>query len=275
MIIDGRKISSEILEQLQKEVASLSFRPKLIDVLVGEDPVTESYVRIKAKRAAEIGIDFETVRLPANISEEDLENKVRNLNLTPHLCGMIIQLPLPEHLDKQKIIDAIDPYVDVDVITTENSDAFYESRPSMTPPTAGAIMRILESLNLNLKGEKVLVVGAGDLVGKPVTPLLEKAGADVKIADLYTTNIAELAQQANIIISGTGVPNLINKDMVHADSIVIDAGTAESAGGISGDADFNAIKDTVAAISPVPGGVGPVTVAMLLRNVVLVAKGSK
>ncbi len=273
MIIDGRKISAEILEQLQKEVASLSFRPKLIDVLVGEDPVTESYVRIKAKRAADIGVDFETVRVPADISQEELENRIRELNLTPHLCGMIIQLPLPEHLDKQAVLDCINPSVDVDVITSECSDNFYEGHPSLVPPTAGAIMKILETLKLDLKGKKVLVIGAGDLVGKPVTLMLEQAGADVSVADKFTTNIEDLAQASEIVISGTGVPNLVTVKMVNSESIVIDAGTAESAGGISGDADFNAIKDIVKAVSPVPGGVGPVTVAMLLNNVVLVAKG--
>lgn len=272
MIIDGRKISRDILEDLKNELKIINFRPKLIDVLVGDDLVTESYVNIKAKRAGEVGIDFEIVRFSSAVTQEELESDILELNKSEHLCGLIVQLPLPGHLDKQKILDAINPAVDVDVITSENSTKFFEGRAELLPPTANAILKILETLNFDLQKSKVLVVGAGDLVGKPTAHLLREKGANVIVADKETENLAELCLNADIIISGAGVPKLITAGMVKANTIVIDAGTAESAGGISGDVDFEAIKDKAKAISPVPGGVGPVTVAMLLQNVVKVAK---
>lgn len=272
MIIDGRKISREMLEDSKNQLKIINFKPKLIDVLVGDDLVTESYVNIKAKRAGEIGIDFEIVHFSSTVTQEELESDIRELNKTEHLCGLIVQLPLPGHLDKQKILDAIDPAVDVDVITSENSTKFFEGHAELLPPTANAIFKILETLDLDLQQSKVLVVGAGDLVGKPTAHLLREKGAEVTVADKETENLAELCLNAEIIVSGAGVPKLITADMVKENTVIIDAGTAESAGGISGDVDFEAIKDKVKAISPVPGGVGPVTVAMLLQNVVKVAK---
>jgi methylenetetrahydrofolate dehydrogenase (NADP+)/methenyltetrahydrofolate cyclohydrolase len=275
MIIDGKKISAEILEQLKIEVARLSFTPKLVDVLVGNDPVTESYVKIKAKRAAEIGIDFEILRFDKDISERELREKVQAVNKFENICGVIVQLPLPEHLDKQRILDCIDQRVDVDMISTKNSKAFYSGESRLFPPTAAAILRILEKLEMDLNEKNILVVGAGDLVGKPVAYLLNKRRAVVTVVDNQTKDLVTPAKHSDIIISGAGVSRLITSKMVNQDTVVIDAGTAESAGGISGDADFENIKDLVKAITPVPGGVGPVTVAMLLKNVVEVAKSPR
>ncbi|GAC1412291.1 MAG: bifunctional methylenetetrahydrofolate dehydrogenase/methenyltetrahydrofolate cyclohydrolase FolD [Candidatus Doudnabacteria bacterium] len=272
MIIDGKKISREILNTVQAEVSALSFAPKLIDVLVGEDPVTESYVRIKAKRAAEVGIVFEIIRFPAEVSQEELEMEIGKLNDLENICGVIVQLPLPVHLDRQRVLDRIRPEIDVDVIGTINSKKFYENNAYLTPPTAAAVIKMIQSLDVEVSGKNVLVVGAGDLVGRPVAFMLKNKNAEVIVVDKESKDIIGPALDAEIIISGTGVKNLIIAEMVNSDSIVIDAGTAESAGGIAGDADFENIKHKVRAISPVPGGVGPVTVAMLLKNVVEVAK---
>lgn len=272
MIIDGKKISAEILSKLQNDLQALPFRPKLIDVLVGEDPVMESYVRIKSKRAAEIGIDFELKKYPKNISQQQLESEVENLNFTENLCGLIIQLPLPAHIDRQKVIDRINPLYDVDVITSTNLGQLFTGQGFFAPATASAIMQIIEHEKINLEGKNVLVVGAGDLVGKPVTFLLMQKRATVTVANASTINLAAICQDADIIISGTGVPGLIKADMVKDGAVVIDAGTAESAGGIGGDVDFENVSKKASLISPVPGGVGPVTVAMLLYNVVQSAK---
>ncbi|MDB4940029.1 MAG: Bifunctional protein folD [Candidatus Doudnabacteria bacterium] len=272
MIIDGRKISAEILQQLKKELAALSFRPKLVDVLVGDDPVTESYVRIKSKRAAEIGVDFEIKHFPNTITQQELEVEIEKINQIENIRGLIVQLPLPEHLDKQKILDQINPKIDVDMICSQNANAFYNGTAKMLPPTAAAVIGLLESVEPNLEGKNILVIGAGDLVGKPSAFLLKQKGAIVTVADKETADLITPAQQAEIIVSGTGVAKLIGSNMVNSNSIVIDAGTAESAGGIAGDADFEAVKDLVKAISPVPGGVGPLTVAMLLKNVVIASK---
>ncbi len=275
MIIDGKQVSLNILEQLKKEVALLSFRPKLVDVVVGDDPVTESYVRIKSRRALEIGVDFEISRFPEDVSESELELEVENINRLKNICGLIIQLPLPAHLDKQKILDKIDPRIDVDMLSNKNFQEFYGGESKLVPPTAAAVLNLLGSVEPNLINKKILVIGAGDLVGKPVAFLLKKEGALVTVADKETKDLVTPALAAEIIISGTGVAKLITAEMVHSGTVIIDAGTAESAGGISGDAHFEALKDKIRAITPVPGGVGPVTVAMLLKNVVEVAKGHR
>ncbi|MHB8871274.1 MAG: bifunctional 5,10-methylenetetrahydrofolate dehydrogenase/5,10-methenyltetrahydrofolate cyclohydrolase [Candidatus Doudnabacteria bacterium] len=272
MIIDGRKIAKEILEQLKTEVASLGFKPKLIDVFVGSDPVIESYVNIKAKRAFETGIDFEIKKYPQDVLEETLITDIKKMNSEKNICGLIVQLPLPKHLDKQAVMNAINPDIDVDMITSVSLGELFTGQQKIMPATASAILKMLQDLNIDLRGKHVLVVGAGDLVGKPVTFLLMQAGATVTVANQSTQDLPNLCLSADIIITGTGVPGLIKPSMVRAESIVIDAGTAESNSGISGDVDFEGIKDKVFAVSPVPGGVGPVTVAMLLSNVVAVAK---
>ncbi len=272
MIIDGKKISQEVLTQIKNEVGLLKFKPKLIDVLIGADPVTESYVRIKAKRAAEVGIDFEIVRLEAGIEQAEVEIKISELNETEDLSGLIVQLPLPAHLDKQSILDCIDPNLDVDVITSINLGRLFTGKEVFAPATAGAIFRILDYQKIDLKGKNLLIIGAGDLVGKPSAFMAIQRGATVTIANRATKNLSELTLMADVIISGAGQPGLITSEMVRASTVVIDAGTAESAGEIAGDADFINLKSKVAGITPVPGGVGPVTVAMLLSNVLESAK---
>ncbi len=272
MIIDGKKIAAEILAELKEEISKLDFKPKLVDVFVGSDPVIESYVNIKAKRASEIGIDFEIRKYPESVTEELLVSDIKKINSEKNICGLIVQLPLPKHLNKQRVVNAIDPAIDVDMITSVSLGELFTGQQKIMPATASAILKMLESLEINLRGKHVLVVGAGDLVGKPVTFLLMQAGATVTVANQSTQDLASLCLSADIIISGTGVPGLINSSMVRAESIVIDAGTAESNSGISGDIDFAGVKEKVFALSPVPGGVGPVTVAMLLSNVLAIAK---
>ena len=272
MIIDGKKIAAEILAELKEEISKLDFKPKLVDVFVGSDPVIESYVNIKAKRASEIGIDFEIRKYPESVTEELLVSDIKKINSEKNICGLIVQLPLPKHLNKQRVVNAIDPAIDVDMITSVSLGELFTGQQKIMPATASAILKMLESLEINLRGKHVLVVGAGDLVGKPVTFLLMQAGATVTVANQSTQDLASLCLSADIIISGTGVPGLINSSMVRAESIVIDAGTAESNSGISGDIDFAGVKEKAFALSPVPGGVGPVTVAMLLSNVLAIAK---
>lgn len=275
MIIDGKKISQKLLAEVKEQVGQLNFKPKLIDVSVGADPVTESYVRIKEKRALETGIDFEEVRLSENATQQEVEAKIAELNTTENLCGLIVQLPLPKSLNKQAILDKIDPALDVDIITSTNLGRLFTGNIPFMPATAGAIIKILEAENISLQGKKVLVIGAGDLVGKPVTFLLLQRLATVTIANRLTTNLKELCLDAEIIISGAGVPKLITADMVRPETIIIDAGTAESEGSIAGDADFDGVKDIVVKITPVPGGVGPMTVAVLLNNVLISAQHKK
>jgi len=272
MIIDGRKISQEILEDLKNEVSKLSFKPLLVDVVVGSDAVTESYVSIKSKRAEEIGLEFQKVCFPETITESELITQLLDLQKRSDVAGLLIQLPLPAGIDANKVISFINTDLDVDGLTPENIGLMVKGTPKYLPATAAAIMEILDRCNIDLSGESVLVVGSGDLVGKPISFMLMNRQATITIANSQTHNLSELAKSAKIIICGAGSPNIITKDMVSKDTVVIDAGAAESDGSITGDADFENIKDIALFITPVPGGVGPVTVAMLLKNTVISAK---
>jgi methylenetetrahydrofolate dehydrogenase (NADP+)/methenyltetrahydrofolate cyclohydrolase len=263
-VINGNDIAQTILSKLRAEVKRLSFTPLFVDVLVGDDPVAASYVKIKAKRAEEIGLKFVLVQMPGTTTTEDLLNKIKKIQQDPFLSGLIIQLPLPAAIDKATALNAIDPRVDVDCL----GDGF----PKMPPPTAGAVEAVLDSLKLDLQVLKILVIGQGELVGRPVTALLKSRGYDVTIADQSTNNLKDLSSTADVIISGTGHPKLITASMVKPGVILIDCGTSESAGSIVGDVDSESVASIAKFIATVPGGVGPVTVAKLLQNVVKVAQ---
>ncbi len=263
MLIDGRKIAGEILEQVGRDVLLLPFTPKLVDIVVGSNPVVDQYVGIKRSRSASVGIDFEERKFPEGVAEVQLAAAVNEICREPNICGVIVQLPLPSHMDKQLVVDGIDPRFDVDAITSRQK--------VIESPTATAVMKMLDYAGVNVAGKHAVVVGAGDLVGKPVAALLKDAGAHVSVADASTKNLSQLCLVADILVSAAGVPGLITAGMVNERCVVIDAGTSDTVVGISGDVDFENVARKVAAISPVPGGVGPVAVAMLLANVAKVA----
>lgn len=274
-ILDGRKIANNILESLKAEIAKLQFQPLFCDVLVGNDPVSLSYVKIKGRTAESIGLKFLLEQLPEDILQEELIKKVVYLNAQKNLCGLIVQLPLPAHISRADVLDVISPNLDVDCLGTKNSQNFYDGKVSLMPPTAAAVMSLVDELPDNLKGGKFVMVGQGQLVGKPVSHILRQKKYEVTVADKFTTNLSELCRTADVLISATGRANLITKDFIKSGAAIIDAGTAEMDGGIVGDVDFESVKDIAGYITPVPGGVGPITVAMLLKNVVEVAKSLK
>ncbi len=271
MVIDGREIAKGILDEVKSAVSGLHFKPVFCDILVGSDPVSQSYVNIKAKTAEKCGMDFYPAQFPESISQEDLIKEVVRLNSVKNICGLIVQLPLPEHLSKEAVLEAINPEIDVDCIGEKNLQKFYSGNPKFIPPTAGSILQVLEKNPQGIEGKKILVIGQGFLVGKPVSYLLKAKGLDVSTADKDVKDLGALARQADIIISGTGSPKLIKAEMIKPGSVVIDAGTAESSGQIMGDVDFESVKDVAFAVTPVPGGIGPITVAMLLKNILQVA----
>jgi len=276
MIIDGRKILASILEGLKQEVKNLPFQPVFCDVLVGDDEVSASYVRIKAKTAEKIGIKFRHAKYPENISATELISEIKKIGQEPNMCGLIVQLPLPENLPRQEILDAVERNIDVDCMNSANLGRFYKGDIYLIPPTAAAIIEILKTLKVDLSKKNILVVGQGELVGKPVSFLLKKQGFQVNQADKNTQNKESLFKSADVIISATGKPGIVTGSMIKPGSIVIDAGTSEAnGGGIVGDADFESVSKVASTISPVPGGVGPVTVAMLLKNVLTVAQKQK
>ena len=271
-IIDGRKIAQQILLKVKSEVARLSFQPVFCDILVGENPVSTQYVNLKAKKAQSVGIKFLRADFVTAISAVGLMAEIEKLNRIKNMCGLIVQLPLPGQLARQEVLDKIAPEIDVDCMGAKRSEDFYSGILEIVPPTAAAILAILDSLKMDLGQKNILVVGQGELVGKPICFLLKQRGLEVNIADIFTPNTLELMQEADVIISATGKPGLIVGEKIKQGCIIIDAGTAEAGGEIVGDVDIESVKAKAGAVSPVPGGVGPVTVAMLLKNILTVAK---
>lgn len=271
-IIDGRKIKNEILEQLKTKVETLPFPPIFCDILVGDDPVSASYVRIKGRAAESVGIKFRTVNFPENVTTEEIVEEIENLNKVPLMCGIIIQLPLPPHIDTNTVLDAINPVLDVDCLGKYNNDNFYNNVGSLGYPTALACIKLLDSVVSDFNNKNIVVLGQGKLVGKPVAHLLEKRGLSVSVINSRTENAKELVKNADILISAIGQGKFITREMVKEGAVIIDAGTSEENGAVVGDVDIESVSPVVSYMTPTPGGVGPVTVAMLLENIVNVAQ---
>lgn len=273
-IIDGRKMRKEILDRVEKEIRTLPFQPVFCDVLVGSDPASKQYVNMKAKTAERIGMKFHSACFDESISPKDLIEEISNLKNFPNMCGVIVQLPLPEKFSqhKREILDAVPEELDVDCLGTKASEKFYEGKNDIGFPTALACMAILDSLPVELKDKKIAVLGQGELVGKPVSALLRFRGLEHDTVRSKTENREKIIKEADVIISGIGKGKFIKGDMIKEGAILVDAGTSESNGGIVGDIDMESVEGVAGHLSPVPGGVGPVTVAMLLNNVLEVAK---
>lgn len=274
-IIDGRKIKDEMLEEIKRDVLSLPFTPIFCDILVGDDPVSASYVRIKSKFASQVEIKFRTAEFKDSITTEELIEEIENLNKVPSMCGIIVQLPLPNHIDRKAVLGAINPMLDVDCLGRINSENFYNNDGGVSYPTALACMKIVDTLPIDLKDKKILILGQGRLVGLPVTHLLRSRNLSVDTIDSKTENIEILLKEADIIISAIGKAHYIKGDMIKEGVIIIDAGTSEDNGAVVGDVDLSSVLNIASYVSPTPGGVGPVTVAMLLQNVLQVAKNKK
>lgn len=271
-IIDGRKIRDEILGTLKEEINSLPFRPVFCDILVGDDPASMQYVNMKNKIAERIGIEVYPAKFSANISNEKLLEEIKKINMVEKMSGLIVQLPLPAHIDKDKILSAIDPMIDVDCTGEENSDLFYSGKPRFIFPTALAVMHIIDSLQVDISNMKIAIIGKGDLVGRPVQQLLKERGCNPIVIDRSTEKVAEILIDADMVISAAGRADIVKGNMIKEGAIVIDAGTSEMYGSVVGDIEFDSVSKLASAVSPVPGGVGPVTVAMLFGNVLKAAK---
>jgi methylenetetrahydrofolate dehydrogenase (NADP+)/methenyltetrahydrofolate cyclohydrolase len=273
-IVDGRKISLDILQKVKAEIAELPFVPVFCDILVGDDPSSVQYVKMKMKAAESVGIKFHKASFHSSITTGELIKEIKILNTTENMCGIIIQLPLPEHIDRRAVLDSIDSNLDVDCLGSVASEKFYSgfTAGEICFPTALACVTILEKLNLDLSQRHIVVLGQGNLVGKPVTALLKFKNLSPLSISSETQNSLELIKEADVIISGIGKGKYITGEMIKQDVALIDAGTSEENGAIVGDVDLESVKDIAGFISPVPGGVGPVTVAMLLSNVLAVAK---
>jgi methylenetetrahydrofolate dehydrogenase (NADP+)/methenyltetrahydrofolate cyclohydrolase len=274
-IIDGRKIKDEILEGIKRDVLSLHFTPIFCDVLVGSEASSIQYVRMKAKIAESVGIKFRTADFKDSTTTEELIEEIENLNKVPTMCGIIIQLPLPGHIDRKAVLDTINPKLDVDCLGTINSENFYNNEGEISYPTALACMKIIDELNVDLRDKKILILGQGRLVGLPVAHLLRSRNLSVDTIDTKTENQDILIKNADVIISAIGKAKYIKGDMIKEGAVIIDAGTSEDNGAVVGDVELASVFNIASCVSPTPGGVGPVTVAMLLKNVLQVAKNKK
>lgn len=272
MLIDGKAIAQSIYEDVATRVSRLPFKPIFCDVLIGEDPASVQYVQMKARKAEQLGFEFLQASFPSSVSEADIVARIGDMCRTPDMSGLIVQLPIPIGFNKDVLVNAISPEVDVDCLTQRNVALFYANQLSFIPPTPAAILAVLDSLPVVLRGARCVVVGRGELVGKPVTHLLKVRGAQVEVITRDTANPERVAAQAEVLISGVGQPGLITASWVNTGAIVIDAGTAESGGSVVGDVNAESVQQKAAFLSPTPGGVGPITVAKLFWNVLQVAE---
>lgn len=270
IIVDGNKIANEILKDLRSKIKDLGFVPRLSVVLVGTNPASLSYIKIKEKKARSIGLKVDVKTYPEHTSQEELIKEISALNNQPDISGIIVQLPLPAHLDKTEVLNTIKPELDVDCLMADNQKRLIETGdPKFFPPAPAAILKILDYYKVDLKDAYILLVGSGDLVGKPLAAMLLHRKLSFETANRHTENLEEHARKADVIITGVGVAGLISGKMVKDHAVVIDAGTTGSdEGAVTGDVDFESVASKASLVSPVPGGVGPVTVAMLLANVV-------
>ena len=272
MIIDGKKIAAELRASLKEKIVALkskyNFVPGLTVILVGEDAPSKIYVKNKEKFAKEVGMNSEVIRYPADMEEKELLNKIKELNNNNKVSGILVQLPLPKHIDKRKVIETIDHKKDVDgfhPINVGNLSSGYESSIPCTPLGCSLLLKKAEK---NLNGKHAVVIGRSNLNGKPMTQLLLKENCTVTITHSKTKDLKKECLRADIIIAAVGIPQLVKGDWVKKGAIVIDVGINKTDSGIVGDVDFNEVSKIAKAITPVPGGVGPMTIACLLNNTV-------
>ena len=265
-IIDGKKTADEILGGLKKKIKDLDEKPGLAIVLVGNNPASEIYVSSKLKKAESAGFYVEKHALSEKITQNELLGLIDGLNQNKKIHGFIVQLPLPKHINENMVIDSILPHKDVDGFTPVNLGNLVNDNNMLLPATARACMELIKSTGIEIKGKNAVVVGRSNIVGKPTALLLLQENATVSICHSKTRNLAEHTKNADILVVAAGKPKLIKKDMVKKGVVVIDVGINRVGGNIVGDVDFENVKEVAGYITPVPGGVGPMTIAMLLDN---------
>lgn len=275
-IIDGKAIAADVRAQVARDVEAYRERfgesPGLATVLVGDDPASKIYVGGKHRASEEVGIRSIAHDLPAGMSEQDLVDLVEELNADEAVNGFIVQLPLPGHIDPARVIGAIDPGKDVDGLTPTNAGLLVQGRAALVPATPSGVMELLRRSGAELTGAEAVVVGRSDLVGRPVASLLLAENATVTMCHSRTRDLAEVCRRGDVLVAAVGRPRLITGDMVKPGATVIDVGTTRTEDGLTGDVDFESAAERARAITPVPGGVGPMTIAMLLRNTLAAAR---
>jgi methylenetetrahydrofolate dehydrogenase (NADP+)/methenyltetrahydrofolate cyclohydrolase len=292
-LIDGKAVARQVEQDVASAISRLGFRPGLVAVRVGNDPASEIYVRNKAKKARELGLDGTELVFPDTMSEDELLAEVARLNADDSVDGILVQLPLPPQIDARKVIDAISPAKDVDGFHPISVGMLHLGRPALVPCTPSGVIRLLESIGQSIEGKHAVVIGRSDIVGKPMGALLLQRNATVTICHSKTRDLPAVARQADILVAAIGRPIFVTADFVKQGAIVIDVGMnrvgpefapklahddeksrlLEKNGSVLlGDVDFAGVRDLASWITPVPGGVGPMTIAMLMQNTVTAAE---
>jgi methylenetetrahydrofolate dehydrogenase (NADP+) / methenyltetrahydrofolate cyclohydrolase len=271
-VIDGRAIAASVRAEVEAEIAATGLRAGLATVLVGDDPASEIYVRGKIRACEEVGIASIHHHLAADVSQDEVADLLAELNDRPDVSGILLQLPVPEPLDGQALTELIDPDKDVDGLTPISAGRLLQNRPGLRPNTPLGCIELLDRHGVSLEGAEAVVVGRSDLVGRPVAQLLLHRNATVTMCHSRTRDLAAECRRADVLIAAVGRPRLVQGDWVKPGAAVIDVGINRTDDGLVGDVDFAAAAERAALITPVPGGVGPMTIAMLLRNTVQAAR---
>ncbi|MDQ2939946.1 MAG: bifunctional methylenetetrahydrofolate dehydrogenase/methenyltetrahydrofolate cyclohydrolase FolD [Actinomycetota bacterium] len=278
-VIDGKAVAAEVRDRVRSEVAEYADAnggrtPGLATVLVGDDPASQIYVHNKHKACEEVGIRSLDHQLPAGTSENELLELVERLNADPEVDGILVQLPVPEQIDPDAVVAAIDPGKDVDGLTPTNAGLLASGAPGLVPCTPAGVMELLRHEGVELEGAETVVVGRSNLVGRPVASLLLGANATVTTCHSRTRDLAGVCRRADVLVAAVGSPRLLGADAIKPGATVIDVGMNRDDDGLAGDVDFEAAREVAGAITPVPGGVGPMTIAMLLVNTLTAARSA-
>lgn len=272
MIIDGKQIAASLKAEVAQKVSEASARcgrtPKLTVILIGEDPASQVYVRNKAKACEAVGIENETIRMSAETTESELLDTIARLNADPSVDGILVQLPVPRHINESKVIEAIAKDKDVDGFHPLNVAGLWQKTPHMAPCTPKGIMKLLSAAGVDPKGKRAVVIGRSKIVGLPVAKMLLDANATVTLCHTRTVDLPSVTREAEILVVAAGVPKMVTGDMVSDGVVVIDVGMDRDpeTGKLCGDVDFDTVAPKASAITPVPGGVGPMTIACLMEN---------
>ncbi|MBY0370526.1 bifunctional 5,10-methylenetetrahydrofolate dehydrogenase/5,10-methenyltetrahydrofolate cyclohydrolase [bacterium] len=267
----GKPVAEEIYRKVVLDLSLLSFVPKLVVVLVGEDPASQTYVRSKEKKCLDLGMHGETLTLPVTVTEDELLAVVRKLNADPTVTGILVQLPLPPAIRKRAVLKEIHPLKDVDGLHAENAGLLFQGEPRLQPCTPAGVMEILRHYGIPTVGKHAVVLGRSDIVGRPMATMLTLADATVTVCHSKTADLACFTRDADILVAAIGKPKFLKADHVKPGATVVDVGIHRTPTGLCGDVDAASVKTVCGALTPVPGGVGPMTIAMLMKNVLMAA----
>jgi methylenetetrahydrofolate dehydrogenase (NADP+) / methenyltetrahydrofolate cyclohydrolase len=271
-IIDGKKIAQNIRNEITNEVKKLQLKykkiPNIVSIKIGSDPSSDLYLKLRDKACAEVGIESEHLEFPEDVTEKKVIDAIEKLNSDQNVHGILIQFPIPSHLSSDRLINALDPKKDVEGFHPKNMGATLLGNENIIPCTPLAVLTILYHENVKLQGKDIVIINHSNVVGKPLAALFLNRNATVSVCHIFTKDFKNYSKKADILISAAGVPKLIKKEHVKKDSFVIDVGIIKTKEGVCGDVDLESIKELVGKITPVPGGVGPVTVACSLKNMI-------